>query len=579
MSVDQDVWRRAEHLFHAALERPPEDQRAFLDRSCGDEPGLRRLVETLLAQDEQHPSFLEKAAFAAAAADSASRPSTPAPRARPPGSSLPPSHEHLIGRRFGAYRILSLLGAGGMGEVYRAHDDKLDRDVAIKMLPVEFARDPGRLARFRREARVLASLNHPNIGAIHGLEESAEGDYLVLELVDGDKPHGPLPVPAVIDLACQVAEALEAAHQHGVVHRDLKPANVKVTPQGRVKVLDFGLAKAVAGGEPSPILPGPVPPARDGTLTGTVLGTPGYMSPEQARGEAVDQRTDIWAFGCLVYELLAGHRAFERVTVSDTVTAVLEQEPDWRALPEDTPAKLRDLLMRCLQKEASVRASSIAAVREALIGLQRAPRQALVKPHASSVDAYELCLRARYHHQQRTPEGLGTALRLFEQALERDPDCALAHAGIAHVCLITCYFGGIPPSVAMPKMKAAAQRAVELDETLAVGHVRLGDALCFKDWNWAGAEREFLRALELDPDSPEALSRYGLFLWARQRHVEALVPLRKALELDPFSLDTNWLLGWTYISLDWLDEADETARRLLAMAPAVWLGYHIAAAV
>ena len=576
MSMDPDVWRRADDLFHAALERPPEERRAFLDRSCNDDANLRRLVDILISRDGQHPSFLEKPA------DMASLQASSASLAHQADSVLPQPREELVGRQFGTYRIVSLLGAGGMGEVYRAHDGKLDRDVAIKILPVEFARDPGRLARFRREARVLASLNHPNIAAIYGLEETAEGDYLVLELVEGDRLHGPLPFPAAVSLACQIAEALEAAHQHGIVHRDLKPANVKVTPEGRVKVLDFGLAKAIAVGEPSPALQPSTPPrVGDSTVTGDILGTPGYMSPEQARGEAVDQRTDIWAFGCLVYELLTGVRAFDCATATETVAAVLAHDPDWRALSEDTPGRLRDLLKRCLQKETDARVGSIAEVRTTLLELERARprRQPGEQAHASGLDAYELCLRARYLHQKRTPEGLAAALRLFEQAIERDPECALAHAGIAHVCLIACYFGGMPTAVGMPRMKAAALRAVELDETLAVGHVRLGDALCFKDWDWAGAEREFLRALELDPESPEALCRYGLFLWARQRHEESLVRLLKALELDPFSLDTNWLLAWTYISLGRLDEADECARRLLAMAPSAWLGHQIAGLV
>jgi len=580
MSVDPDTWRRAEDLFHAALQRPPGDRAAFLDRSCGDDPDVRRLLEQLLSMDGAHASFLEHPAVDANSADNAIRPPAATAVTHQNGQGPQPSWESLIGRQYGPYRILSLLGAGGMGEVYRAHDGKLDRDVAIKMLPAEFARDPVRLARFRREARVLASLNHSNIAAIYGLEEAAEGDYLVLELVEGEQLRGPLPVRLAIDLACQVAEALEAAHQHGIVHRDLKPANVKLTLDGRVKVLDFGLAKAIAGGEPAPMVASQVPLAGDRSVTGSVFGTPGYMSPEQARGEAVDQRTDIWAFGCLLYELLTGRRAFDSATVSDTLTAVLEREPDWLALSEDTPATLRDLMKRCLQKEAGAREASMAQVRDALLGLQRAcSRRAVAKPNASSVDAYELCLRARYHHQQRTPEGLATALRLFQQAIERDPDCALAHAGIAHVCLIATYFGGMPTSVGMPRMKAAALRAVELDEALPVGHVRLGDALCFKDWDWAGAEREFRRALELDPDSPEARCRYGLFLWARQRHDEALAHQLKAQELDPSSLDTHWLLGWTYLSLGRLDEADETARRLLAMAPGAWLGYHIAGVV
>ena len=578
MSVDSDRWRRAEVLFHAALEYASPDRGAFLDQSCGDDSDLRLLVDQLISKDSARPSFLERpAALAAESGGSPGEPSSPSPGVE--GGTLP--REDLVGRQIGSYRITLLLGAGGMGEVYRAHDDRLDRDVAIKILPTEFARDPSRLARFHREARVLASLNHPNIAAIYGLEEAAGRECLVLELVEGQRLRGPLPRQSAIDLALQVADALDAAHQHGIVHRDLKPANVNVTPEGRVKVLDFGLAKAIATTEPAPA-PGRPTSGREPetTMTGNLLGTPGYMSPEQARGEAVDQRTDVWAFGCLLFELLTGRRAFEIATVADTVTAILEREPDWRALSDDTPPAVRSLLKRCLTKELEARERSFADVRAVLAELPRVrPRQGRATGHAASVDAYELCLRARYQHQQRTPDGLARALRLFEQAIERDPECALAHAGVAHVCLIACYFGGMPTVAGMQRMKAAALRAVELDETLAVGHVRLGDALCFKDWDWPGAEREFLRALELDPESPEARCRFGLFLWARQRFEESLDQLTMAIELDPLSLDANWVLGWAFLSLERLADAEATAGRLLAMAPSAWLGHHLEAFV
>jgi len=218
------------------------------------------------------------------------------------------------------------------------------------------------------------------------------------------------------------------------------------------------------------------------------------------------------------------------------------------------------------------------AITTALMPKLAAERPApLVRPYTGSVDAYELCLRARYHHQRRTSEGLGMALRLFEQAAARDPNCALAYAGVAHVCLLLCYFGGLPTREGMSRMKAAALRALELDDTLAITHVRVADALCFKDWDWAGAEREFLRALELDPESAEALWRYGLFLWARLRNAEALVQLRKALAFDPFSLDANWLLGWAYLSLGQLDQAEDAGRKMLAMDANSWIGYQLVA--
>ncbi len=237
------------------------------------------------------------------------------------------------------------------------------RDVAIKALPLEFARDPERLARFRREARALASLNHPNIAAIYGLEQSGDVDCLVLELVEGETLRGPLPMPRALAYAGQVAEGLEAAHEKGIIHRDLKPPNIKVTTQGRVKVLDFGLAKAIWGrdGDGDLLHASETPSA--GTLAGQVVGTPGYMSPEQARGGDVDERTDIWAFGCLLYELLTGKRAFQGETVPETIASVLEREPDWQALPAKTPARIRELLRQCLEKDARRRLHKIADAR------------------------------------------------------------------------------------------------------------------------------------------------------------------------------------------------------------------------
>jgi len=339
-----ELWRQAEELFHAALEQSPEDRRAFLDSACGQDTELRRHVDVLVSAEENAGSFLDKAGVADLTAT-----------IRAAGS--------LVGQQFGHYRIVSPLGVGGMGEVYRAHDTKLSRDVAIKTLPYEFARDRERVARFRREARTLASLNHPHIAAIYGLEEFDMTDFLVLELVEGKHPSGPLPVAEVLRISAQIAEALTAAHARGIIHRDLKPANVMVTPEGRVKVLDFGLAKAIYGGEERE-------PALSETVTvvesvaGHVIGTPAYMSPEQARGEGVDQRADIWSFGCLLYELLTGERVFRASTLQETIAAVLEREPDWQRLPAKTPGKVRQLLRRCLEKDVDQRLAAIADARK-----------------------------------------------------------------------------------------------------------------------------------------------------------------------------------------------------------------------
>jgi serine/threonine protein kinase len=288
------------------------------------------------------------------------------------------------GTRLGPYEIDSVLGAGGMGEVYRARDTRLKRDVALKVLPPAFAHDPDRLARFQREAELLATLNHPNIAAVYGFEETPAASGIVLELVDGPTlreriAHGPIPLDEALAMARQIADALEAAHEKHVIHRDLKPANIKITTNGTVKVLDFGLAKMMdrAGSDQdkssqafsmSPTY------AVEATSAGLILGTAGYMSPEQARGKQVDGRTDIWSFGCVLYEMLTGRPVFEiGETVSDAVAAILTREPDWRALPANLPAPLLRLLRRCLEKDRDRRLHHAADVRLEIADAMSAP--------------------------------------------------------------------------------------------------------------------------------------------------------------------------------------------------------------
>ena len=279
-----------------------------------------------------------------------------------------------VGTRLGVYEVIAQIGEGGMGQVYRAHDTKLNRDVALKILPDAFASDLDRLARFTREAQTLASLNHPNIAHIHGLEDSGGVRALVMELVEGDDlsqriARGAIPLDEALPIAKQIAEALEAAHEQGIIHRDLKPANIKVRADGTVKVLDFGLAKAMEpaasssrGASMSPTL------SLNATMAGMILGTAAYMSPEQARGKAVDKRADIWAFGAVLYEMLTGTRAFDDEDVSMTLSKVLQREPDFDALPPTVPARVGQALRVCLRKDPKQRAADIRDVRLALEG-------------------------------------------------------------------------------------------------------------------------------------------------------------------------------------------------------------------
>ena len=257
----------------------------------------------------------------------------------------------MIGKLLAHYQIASQIGKGGMGEVYQAKDQKLGRDVAIKVLPAEFARDADRVARFQREAKLLASLNHPNIAAIHGLEESDGTHFLVLELIEGETladriKSGPIPVEDALKLALQIAEALEAAHEKGVIHRDLKPANIKVTPDGKVKVLDFGLAKAYIGDPEDRNLSNSPTLSDAATRQGVILGTSAYMPPEQAKGQTVDKRADIWAFGVVLFEMLSGRQLFTGETVSETLASVIKSEPEWQSLPPNLHPRIRLLLER-----------------------------------------------------------------------------------------------------------------------------------------------------------------------------------------------------------------------------------------
>jgi eukaryotic-like serine/threonine-protein kinase len=280
------------------------------------------------------------------------------------------------GTRLGPYEILALIGVGGMGEVYRAHDTRLNRHVAVKVLPDLFADDPERLARFEREAHVLASLNHPHIAHVHGREEAGRVRALVMELVEGETlaekiARGPLPIQEALAIARQIAEALETAHEHAIVHRDLKPANIKITPDDAVKVLDFGLAKALqtSGGSASATV------TAAGTQAGVILGTAAYMAPEQAKGKPADRRADIWALGCVLFEMLTGRQAFAGETLTDVMVRIIEHEPDWQALPARTPPSIRRLLQRCLEKDPRRRLDSAAVARMEIeeAGRERTP--------------------------------------------------------------------------------------------------------------------------------------------------------------------------------------------------------------
>jgi eukaryotic-like serine/threonine-protein kinase len=606
------------------------------------------------------------------------------------------------GFRLGRYEILAPLGAGGMGEVYRARDSHLERDVAVKVLPAAAVADPESRARFEREARAVAALPHPNIVAIHDVGHEGDLGYAVLELLEGETLgerllRGALPWRTALEIGVPVAEALAAAHARGIVHRDLKPENIFLTSDGRPKILDFGIARRL-----TPELSGDTSAATLGaTRPGVVIGTLSYLSPEQARGEPVDGRSDIFAFGSVLYEMLTARRAFSAPTSSETMVAILRDEPPApEGLGSALPRELWDVIRRCLEKsrerrfqsasdlafalsavarstgsgtaapaaagavsvavlpfrnltadreneyfsdgmteelinalaqvpglrvaartssfafkekqedvraigerlgvrsvlEGSVRrsgdrlrvsaqlvdacagyhvwsetydrgASDVFAVQEEIarsiverlkskLGL--ATGEAIVRRSTDDPEAYNLCLKGRYFWNRRTLESSRRAIAYFEQAIARDPHYASAYAGLSD-----SYVGRAKDE--MTKAKAAAEKAVALDDTLAEGHAALARALFYHDWNWAGAEREFRRALELNPFYPETHHVYSHFLIPAGRIPESLAASRRALDLDPLSVSMVAHVGWHLVFSGAFEESIPYSRAAIDM--------------
>jgi len=655
------------------------------------------------------------------------------------------------GVRLGPYEIVAPIGAGGMGEVYRARDTRLGRDVAIKVLPAEFAEDPERLRRFEREAKATAALSHPNILDVHDVGTYEGVPYLVEELLEGESlrerlDRGAVPVREAIGIAAQVAHGLAVAHERHIVHRDLKPENIFVTSDGIAKILDFGLAKLVEGvplGEADTLTHAPT----GATELGRVLGTVAYMAPEQARGQPVDQRADVFALGVVVYEMVAGERPFRGATATDTVAAILKEEP--AALPASVPAELAAVVHRCLEKEPDRRywsGSEVLAALEAAESVEAAPlwhalrrsvrrhpwlaaanvaaalavlalvldvggiRSRLAAGHtgqrfrsiavlplsnlsgdagqdylaaglhealitdlarlggldrviargsvmrfaktdkpprdiarelgvdalitgsvlrsgdrvritAQLVDAktdaqlwaeryerdmrdvlalesdvvaaitreirlkltpeesarlasalpvnpeaYEACLKGRFHWYRLSPADLATAERYYSLALEKDPDYAPAHEGLANVWLSRTDTGLVPPSEAMPRAIASVQKALELDEAFAQGHITLAN-LKVLQWEWAAADREFRRGLELNPNSAEGRYMYADYLVTMRRTAEGEREIQHALELDPLSFFLQQFVGWLLV-YEWrLDEAVAQLTKALQAEP------------
>ena len=711
-------------IYHSALELDPTQRVAFLAQACAGDEELLREVESLIASNEQAGEFIHAPALEVAAELIVTDPP-----------------DLLPGKSLGPYTILELLGSGGMGEVYLAQDSRLGRRVALKLLPDHFVTNQDRLRRFQQEARAASALNHPNIITIHEIGETETTHYIVTEFIEGETLRALLsrnrvePVRA-LDIATQTASALAAAHVAGIVHRDIKPENIMLRRDGYVKVLDFGIAKLMPEG------PVPSMGMTFETSPGLIVGTAHYMSPEQAQGLKVDERTDIWSLGVVLYEMLTGQLPFKGRTLSHTVVSIVEQQVPPLVHGPEVPVELERILMKALNKDPDERYQTIKdmlvdlrmlqrdldsgiranttqeianahtssafvrlvkphwltamaalavllvtiagivyftrtnkksinslailpfvnatsdpntehlseGITESLINnLSQVPRLRVMarstvfsfngknldsqkvgsdlgvdavvtgrvtqladtlviqvelvdvsngaqiwgerfnrkltdvvtmqeeisreiseklhlrmtdeersrvsKRHTINAEAYQSYLKGRYHWNKRTQDGLKKSIEYFTEALDKDPTYAQAYAGIADSYNTLARFNFLRPQEAYPKARAAATKALEIDETLAEAHTSLAVVKMDYEWDLPGAEREFKRAIELNPSYPNAHQWYGLLLVSRGRTEEALAETKRAQQLDPLSLIADMGLGGMYIYARRFDEA------------------------
>jgi tetratricopeptide (TPR) repeat protein len=447
-----------------------------------------------------------------------------------------------MGRTIGHYQIVAKLGEGGMGEVYLGTDPRLDRKVAIKVLPPGTTADEDAERRMLREARIVATIEHPHVCTIYEIGSEGDRPYIVMQYVEGETllermNRGRIALSDTVDIASQITAALSEAHKRSIVHRDIKPGNIMIGPSGVVKVLDFGLAKSFDALENAT--------QTAVSAVGFVAGTTPYMSPEQLRAESIDGRSDIFSLGVVLYEIASGRRPFDRQTAVATITAILTEEP----APIDSP--LQSIIERALAKAPSRRFPSAAAMQEALRGVAtqtESPRQAgaagrrLVVAPAVDAETEKLYLRGRVHWNKRHPEAVRQAIACFQEAIERDPLYANAYTGLADAYMLLGFLQVLPPGEVMPKAKAAARRAIEIDRTLAEPHASLGYIAGFFDWDWENAKRELLEAMRLNPLYAWAPHWYGL-LATPHSLAEAMEHVTRARDLDPLSPIMNTVVG------------------------------------
>jgi serine/threonine-protein kinase len=727
-------YQQVNRLLDAALERTPEERTAFLIEACEGDEELLREVESLLTACEGAGSFIE------------------APPAEAMAKALGEGRgQTVIGRTLGHYEVRALIGAGGMGEVYQARDVRLDREVAIKIIPPQLAEDREALRRFEREAKAIASLSHPNVCAIYDFGSEQGITYAVMELLAGESLRTRLARSALnwreaVGVGIVVAEGLAAAHAKGIVHRDLKPENIFLTSSGQAKVLDFGIARVKHA--VSPEAETEASSVTETTKPGAVIGTIGYMSPEQVRGESVEAASDIFSLGCVLYEMVSGRRAFARATTAETIAAILKEEPPaLAAAGREIPQQVERVIRHCLEKQPGERyestrelASDLAALQspskthrlapavslprlrfiwwvgaavailllgiaawwylmsmsepaieslailplanasgdaeieylsdgitESIInylsqlpklrvmarstvfrykGKQVDPRQVgqelnvkavftgkmlqhgetlsiqadlvnavdgsqlwgerydrrladlltvqeemakqiseklrlrlsgaeqrrLAKHYTDNIEAHQLYLQGRYYLNKHDEKGLKQSIELFKQAIDLDPNYALAYVGLAdaYYFLSNLY---LPPKEAMPRSQAAAMKALELEESLGEAHAALAVVKVFYDWDWAEGERAFKRALALNPGQASIHNLYGVFLVQMKRFEEAQVEMNRAHDLDPLSPYIHVGMAWPALFSRRYDEAIQQLRGIIALNPEFSNGY------
>ena len=727
--MSPERWKQIEETYHAVLEHATEHRSAFLSEACAGDIELRREVESLLASHDQAASFIE----------------------RPPSdiaAGMIAEKHSVIGRTLGHYTIQSKIGAGGMGEVYRAHDTRLDRDVAVKILPEHLAQDAEALRRFEREAKAVAALSHPNILSIFDFGTESNVSYAVMELLEGETlrarlQRGVIGWREAAEIGSAIAEGLAAAHAKHIIHRDLKPENIFLTTGNQVKILDFGIARVKHN-----VTPDAETLSGTDTKPGTVMGTIGYMSPEQVCGLQADAPSDVFSFGVVLYEMLSGERPFTRSTGAETIAAILkEAPPSLSKFGRKTPARFEHLIRTCLEKkpearqqsaqalahslraladghktqnrqtekqvywklaamigvailvlllgmlawqslsgrsnqaidslaimplvnvsgdaeleylsdgiteslinslsqlpqvnvmapgtvfnykgkeidprkvgqELKVRAvftgkivqrgeklsiqanlvnaadgtqlwgehydcklSDLQTVQEEIIGriseklrfrLTGAQQKRLTKHYTENAEAYRLYFKGYYYSNRLTPDGLKKGIELLNQALELDPANALTYVGLAY-SYAAASDQIMTPNEALPKVRAAALRALELDETLGEAHTWLAYARSRYELNWAEAEKEYQRALELNPSYAPAHQWYGAYLAEQGRMTEAITKMTRASELDPL---TSWIstnLAWFYYLARQPDEAIEQLRKIITADPDFFVAHY-----